>query len=89
MLKRIRTEFWNYRLVPVTYDVRTFIQDVLPLGSEFTPNGYLAPDGTFFNSSIRSYVAKVKHLYKEMYMAQTTATFLMEEDEFINDYTRS
>jgi hypothetical protein len=34
-------------------------------------------------------VVKVKHLYKEMHMAQTTATFLMEEDEFINNYTRS
>jgi hypothetical protein len=38
---------------------------------------------------MRSYVVKVKHLYKEMHIAQTTATFLMEENEFINDYTRS
>jgi hypothetical protein len=38
---------------------------------------------------MRSYVVKVKHLYKEMYIAQTTATFLIEESEFINDYTRS
>jgi DNA-binding transcriptional MocR family regulator len=89
MLKRIRTEFWNHRLVPVTYDARTFVQEVPPMGSEFTPHGYLAPDGTFVNSSMRSCVVKVKHLYKEMHMAQTTATFLMEENEFINDYTRS
>jgi hypothetical protein len=59
------------------------------MGSEFTPYGYLAPDGTFVNSSMRSYVVKVKHLYKEMHIAQTIATFLMEENEFINDYTRS
>jgi hypothetical protein len=38
---------------------------------------------------MRSCVVKVKHLYKEMHMAQTTATFLMEENEFINNYTRS
>jgi hypothetical protein len=75
--------------VPVTYDARTFVQEVPPIGSEFTPNGYLALDGTFINSSIRSYMVKVKHLYKEIHMAQTTATFLIEEEEFINDHTRS
>lgn len=88
MLKRIRGEFWNHRLVPVTYDARTFVQEQPPLGSDFTPSGYLAPDGTFFNSSMRNCVTKVKHLYKDMHMAQTTATYLMTESEFINDYTR-
>jgi hypothetical protein len=39
------------------------------MGSEFTPYRYLAPDRTFVNSSMRSYVVKVKHLYKEMYIA--------------------
>ena len=65
------------------------MQENPPLGSEFTPNGYLAPDGTFVNSSMRGCVVKTKNLYRDMYTAQTTATFLMEENEFINDYTRS
>jgi len=89
MLSRIRTEFWNHRLLPITYDARTFVQENPPLGSEFTPNGYLAPDGTFVNSSMRGCVVKTKNLYRDMHTAQTTATFLMEENEFINDYTRS
>jgi hypothetical protein len=38
---------------------------------------------------MRNCVVKVKHLYKEIHIAQTTATFLIEEEEFINDYTRS
>ena len=89
MLKRIRTEFWNHRLVPITYDAKTFVQEVPPIGSDFTPNGYIAPDGTFFNKSMRDCTTKVKHLYKEMHMAQTAATYLMTQDEFNNDYTRA
>jgi len=69
MLSRIRTEFWNYRLLLITYDARTFMQENPPLGSEFTPNGYLAPNGTFVNSSIRGCVVKTKNLYRDIHTA--------------------
>ena len=59
------------------------------LGSDFTPNSYIAPDRTFFNKSMRDCTAKVKYLYKEMHMAQTAVTYLITQDEFNNDYTRA
>jgi len=38
---------------------------------------------------MRGYVVRTKNLYRDMHTAQTTAIFLMKENEFINDYTRS
>lgn len=88
MFNRIRTAFWNHRLVPMKYDAKTFVQERPPIGSDFTGRGYLVPDGTFVNASMRGMVGRMKTIYEQVHIAQTTAMERMTEEEYNDDKTR-
>jgi hypothetical protein len=89
MLKHIRAAFWTHRLVPVRYKGEDFVQWYPPIGSYPSPNGILAPDGTFFNNAMRNQVGRVKGLYQRVHEAQMAAVHLMTTEEYNDDPVRA
>lgn len=64
LLGRIRMAFWNHRIRPTHYDTSSFVKEWPPVGSQFSPHGYLTPEGTFVSQSMRNGVKRVRDLYQ-------------------------
>lgn len=70
MLDQIRLKFWNHRRSQAKYDASKIVRERMPLGSQFTPNGYLLPDGTFINKQMREQVSRVNRAYRAIQHVQ-------------------
>ena len=49
----MRGAFWDYRLIVTTYAFNDFIVERVPLGSTFTPAGYIIPTGERVTNGMR------------------------------------
>ena len=49
----MRGAFWDYCLVVTTYAFNDFIVERVPLGSTFTPVGYIIPIGERITNGMR------------------------------------
>lgn len=73
MLDCIRLGFWNHRITKSDYEPTRIVMERPPLGSQFTPNGYLMPDGVFINSSTRFQIGRIRAFYRDIHRAQHQA----------------
>lgn len=71
MLDQIRLGFWNHRRSRTVYDASKIVKERVPLGSQFTVNGYLLPDGTFINKQMREQVSKVNATFRAVQVVQS------------------
>ena len=81
MLERIRAQYWDHDLVEIDYDFKSFVSEKPPIGSIFSPDGYIVPDGTFVNKTMRQGVTDLKMRYRQCQTPQTTAHAVIDLDE--------
>nr|OQO30940.1 hypothetical protein B0A51_04167 [Rachicladosporium sp. CCFEE 5018] len=80
LLERIRAQIWSSDLVQVEYDFKPFVKEQPPIGSVFSPHGYMVPDGTFVNTTLRRYITDVKTRYNQCQDIQTMAHARVKND---------
>ena len=72
MITQLRAMFWNYRQVNLDYEDWPYIQEIPPLGSEFTTTGgYIAPDGIHISSTMRKGIGLIRRGYQEICQIQS------------------
>jgi len=81
MLERIRAQYWDHDLVEIDYDFKSFISEKPPIGSIFTSDGYIIPDGTFVNKTMRQGVTDLKTRYRQCQTPQTAAHAAISTNE--------
>lgn len=89
MIDQIRLKFWNHRRSRATYDASKIVRERMPLGSKFTAHGYLLPDGTFINNTMRQQVSRINRAYRAIQQIQLQLHTVMPERHMKDDQART